>query len=152
MTKSKVWCPPDSNESSKTPEKNSQASRMKLNGWEETSHESLGSHWERIRVPLGSYRAGSGAADLYVSGLNCLRWGQHSKNPVHPPLPKCPLPGWNCNCTEKGRLRLCRRRSQQQPKTARAAHQCSKLWLSWGNLPCEGFWRRAGGDMEQARE
>lgn len=58
VTKSKVWCPPDSNESSKTPEKNSQASWMKLNGWEQTNHEPLRSHWERIRVPWGAAEQG----------------------------------------------------------------------------------------------
>lgn len=74
--------------------------------------ETGGREWlqdEQVREPLGEPRplsrretkhprvaaeAESRAADLSVSGLNCLRWGQHSKNPADTSLPKCPsFPG-----------------------------------------------------------
>lgn len=51
--------PPDSNESSKTPKKNAQASWMKLNGWEGSRTNKLGSHWEIIiEYPWGAAKQG----------------------------------------------------------------------------------------------
>lgn len=45
---------------------------------------------DQWKCPRVDEKTGSGAADLEVSGLNCLRWGQHSKNPVGTSLPECP--------------------------------------------------------------
>lgn len=34
--------------------------------------------------------------------LTCLRWGQHSKNPVDTSLPKCPFPRGGTAAAQEG--------------------------------------------------